>query len=421
MLNLDEIKKRAFGNSKENEKKFAKQKKTSIQTYDCLVKNDYLKDADYSKDKEFYSLISTMSFALFITDSEDPFYSYNDPAYDGEKTITAFSSKDALMQYKKNESPNSKFVYVSYSTLVEIMEYKDVKFAAIYTSYDKKQKYGRIRLKNTTFKKMKTIKRFLELLAKPTKYEPRFLNQNDEVDKFYSLFRIEDKSIEVILDTCECFANLIFAVPLYNGVFMKGKIIDGDLVEDTLNDIYLIGNKEGMNNYIKTLKKHRKNISFVYINFNDLLLLMDYLGFEFASYNIGEHNNGNPVMLSRVLFDSIDATYNDINIDPDAESVGRKPNEPFKKTMKLVNAKLKKDNRVKKVWICNVLETKANGNQITYDVMVLECSKEDFYDVYVEFKEIVNKTVKGKMLVVNRSSGLATLIINDEIKPVFSR
>ena len=42
--------------SKENEKKLSKQQKTSIKTYDCLVKNDYLNKVNYENDKEFYNL-----------------------------------------------------------------------------------------------------------------------------------------------------------------------------------------------------------------------------------------------------------------------------------------------------------------------------------------------------------------------------
>ena len=115
-MNLEQIKTRAFNSNKDNEKKLAKQKKTSIKTYDCLVKHDYLNKANYENDKEFYNLISTLSFALFTTENPDPFYAYNDVKYNGEKTITAFSSKDALVQFKK-ENPDYKFVCVSHNTL----------------------------------------------------------------------------------------------------------------------------------------------------------------------------------------------------------------------------------------------------------------------------------------------------------------
>ena len=420
-MNLEQIKSKAFNNSKENEKKLSKQQKTSIKTYDCLVKNDYLNKVNYENDKEFYNLISTLSFALFATDNPDPFYAYNDVKYNGEKTITAFSSKDALVQFKK-ENLDYKYVYVDYSTFVNIIDYKEVQAIVIYTSYNKKQGYGMIRLSNKTFQNMKSVKRFIELLSKNNKYEKRFLTQNEEVDRFYSLHYSKDDSIEHTLETCECFSNLIFAIPLYNGAFMKGKIIDGDFVEDSLNDIYMIGNTEGLNMYLKSLKKHRKNISFVYINFNDLLLLVHYMGYKFASFNMGDHNNATPVMLSQKWLELTETLYTELNIDPDAESIGRKPLEPFKKTVKLVNSTFKKDTRVKKVWICNVLETKANGKEIVYDVMVVDCSKEDFYDVYLTFKEIVKKTVKGKMLVVNIESGLATLILqNNDVSPIFSR
>ena len=54
-MNLEQIKTRAFNSNKDNEKKLAKQKKTSIKTYDCLVKHDYLNKANYENDKEFYN------------------------------------------------------------------------------------------------------------------------------------------------------------------------------------------------------------------------------------------------------------------------------------------------------------------------------------------------------------------------------
>ena len=407
---FEELKKAIMDESPLYSKIFASQKKVSKKAYDFFVNNDCLKGLSYNEEKMFDDIFSPLIFSTPITKNANPFFVFNDVTSNGEKTMVMFTCKDALKKYKQ-ENDNCESIYLSYKGLQALVEHFQLDGVLIYTSVDKTNGFVGMRIARKNFETLKIVERMRFLLANPMTYYPKFLNQKDRVERFLSLNELEEASFEGNLEKSEILSNLIFAVPLYNKNFMRNKVLDGELVEENIKDLFVIPTKEDLDMYKKTLKKFKKSISFVYMNFNDISMLYKYLDCEYCSLFLPSFSRERPLMLNGKFLEEITNAYMEYNYDVEADFSAKPVINSYVKGAKLVQKQFRKNYKIRKAWVVNCMETKQNGKHYKYEVMIVQCKLPDFYEMYRDLKCIFEKTNPELARIIYYESGLGKILL----------